>query len=72
MKKGWRFLRGLAVRTLDFFGHFRLLTMYAGIILMAAILFGISLTVSNRIARDMIRSDYREYNETIFVQMGTE
>ena len=69
MKKGRGFLRSQAVRMLDFFGHFRLLTMYAGIILVAAVLFGVSLTVSNRIARDMVRSEYREYNTTIFEQM---
>ena len=72
MKKGRLLLRSWAVKTLDFFGRFRLLTMYAGIIILAAALFGISLTVSNRIARDMIRADYREYNDTIFDQTETE
>ena len=69
MKIGWSYLRGCAGRVLDALGRFRLTAMYMAIILTAAALFGVSLTISNRIARDMVRTEYREYNDIIFEQM---
>ena len=69
MKIGWSYLRGCAGRVLDALGRFRLTAMYMAIILTAAALFSVSLTISNRIARDMVRTEYREYNDIIFEQM---
>ena len=49
-------------------GRLRLMTILKVTLVIAVVLFGLSLGLSNRLARELVRSDYEEYNETIFGQ----
>lgn len=55
----------------DAVGHIRLLTIFVVLMMIAVVLFGISLTISNSIAKGLIRTEYQEYNEVIFNQAET-
>lgn len=68
MKHILAWLRGGLGKLLDLLGRLRLMTILTATVLIAVILFTISLGLSNRIARELIHSEYEEYNETIFRQ----
>ena len=72
MKRVWKHIRVWMSRAMDFLGRFRLLTLCLTIFFISVVLFGLSLFLSNRIAKGLIRTDYQDYNEAIFTQMETE
>ncbi|MGN1020038.1 MAG: sensor histidine kinase [Aristaeellaceae bacterium] len=71
MKRMVAWLRGGAGRLLDMLGRLRLMTILKATVVIAVILFTLSLLLSNRIAQGLIHSEYEEYNETIFRQAET-
>lgn len=71
MKRMRHWLRQGIGKILDLLGRFRLMTTLTVVVIVAVIFFGISLALSNRIAQGLIRSEYEEYNETIFAQAET-
>lgn len=72
MKKIWAHIRAWMGGAMDLLGRFRLLTLCLTIFFISVVLFGLSLFLSNRIAKNLIRTDYQDYNETIFSQMESE
>ena len=71
MKRTGQWIRSCAGRLLDLLGRFRLMTILKAAVIVAVILFTLSLLLSNRIAQGLIHSEYKEYNETIFRQAET-
>ena len=71
MKRIRAWIRSCAGRLLDLLGRFRLMTILKAAVIVAVILFTLSLLLSNRIAQGLIHSEYEEYNETIFRQAET-
>ncbi|MGN0747425.1 MAG: sensor histidine kinase [Aristaeellaceae bacterium] len=68
MKRIVAWLRRCGGRLLDMLGRLRLMTILTATVVIAVILFTLSLLLSNRIAQGLIHSEYEEYNETIFRQ----
>lgn len=68
MKHIWEWVRSVIGRLLDLIGRLRLMTILKTTVIIAVVLFGLSLALSNRIAQGLIHSEYEEYNETIFRQ----
>jgi len=71
MKRIRAWIRLWAGKLLDLLGRFRLMTTLMVVVVIAVILFSISLLMSNRIAQGLIHSEYEEYNATIFHQAET-
>ena len=71
MKRIGQWIRSCTGRLLDLLGRFRLMTILKAAVIVAVILFTLSLLLSNRIAQGLIHSEYEEYNETIFRQAET-
>lgn len=71
MKRMRHWLRQGIGKLFDLLGRFRLMTTLTVVVIVAVIFFGISLALSNQIAQGLIRSEYEEYNETIFAQAET-
>ena len=68
MHRLFQALRDRIGRLMDHLGRFRLMTAYLLILVVAFVVLPLTLVISNHNARNLIRADYQEYNETIFHQ----